>query len=196
LATIWKRLNLGLLGIVGAAILVIPFLTPGGLRLLLYTLTAGVLALAAILYSVGSRAHETTQSHLPPAISGFLQRALTTAVVAVLAMAVYSLAVVPRINSFQGDRAREVAASIRSAIPAGAELWVQESIYRPFWYYLEPKVRYFQGVSELPWQARYVLVPASQASIFAKAGPWHGAPPVVKMEITDNERRKFVLFQR
>jgi 4-amino-4-deoxy-L-arabinose transferase-like glycosyltransferase len=197
LAPVWKRLNLGLLGIVGAAILVVPFLTPGGLRLLLYTLMAGVLALAAILYSVWSRAPETSQSHLPPAVSGFLQPALTTAVVAVLAMAVYSLAVVPRIDAFQGNRAREVAASIRSAIPADAELWVQESIYQPFWYYLEPKVRYFQAISELPWQARYVLLPASQAAMFAKkGGPWHGAPPVVKKEITDNEGKKFVLFQR
>jgi hypothetical protein len=196
LASIWKRLNLGLLSIVGAAILVVPFITPGGLRLLLCTLGAAVLALAAILYSVGDRVPDATPSCLPPVVSGFLRLALTTAVVTVLAMVVYSLAVIPRINSFNGNRAREVADSIRSAIPAQVELWVQESAYQPFWYYLEPEVRYFQSVSDIPSQARYFLLPASQAAIFSKDGAWHGAPPVVKKEITDNQSRNFVLLER
>jgi len=196
LASIWKRLNVGLLSIVGAAILVVPFVTPGGLRLLLSTLMAAVLALAAILYSVGDRVPETTSSYSPPVVSGFLRLALTTAVVAVLAMAVYSLAVIPQISSFKGDRARDVADSIRSAIPAHVELWVQEGIYQPFWYYLEPEVRYFQSVGDIASQARYFLVPASQAAIFAKDGAWHGVPPVVKKEIMDNQHRDFVLLER
>jgi len=104
--------------------------------------------------------------------------------------------VIPQINSFKGDRAREVADSIRSAIPAHVELWVQESIYQPFWYYLEPGVRYFQSVGDIPSQARYFLVPESQAAIFAKDGAWHGVPPVVKKEIMDNQRRNFVLLER
>ena len=195
LAMTWRRFNLGLLGIVGAAILAIPFVTPDGVWLLLYTLMAGVIALATTLCSIGFRAPETGSS-LPSGLGRFLRPAVTTAVVAVLVMVVYSLAVVPRINSVKGNRPREVAASIRAAMPADAELWVQEGIYRPFWYYLEPEVRYFQRISDIPSQARYFLLPASQTGIFLQDGLWQGAPPVVKKEVFDNERRNFVLLER
>lgn len=195
LATIWERFNLGLLCLVGAAILATPLVTPDGFRLLVFTLMAGVLALAAIFYSVRFGARKTS-SRPPSAIRGFLRPAVTTAIVVVLSMVVYTLAAVPRINSFKGNRAREVAAAIRAAIPADAELWVQESIYRPFWYYLEPEVRYFQGLGDIPSQARYFLLPASQTAVFLGDAMWKGAPPIVIKEVIDNEHRNFVLLER
>lgn len=196
LATIWRRFNIGLLGIVGVAIVAIPFVTPWGRWLLLYTLLAGILALAAIFYSIGFPAPKTASGPAALGTGRFMRPAVTTAVVVVLAMVVYALAVVPRINSVKGNRPREVAASIRAGIPADAKLWVQEGIYRPFWYYLEPEVRYFQRLSDIPSQARYFLLPASQTGIFLQDGLWQGAPPVVRKEVIDNERRNFVLLER
>ena len=80
------------------------------------------------------------------------------------------------------------------AIIAGAILWVQENEYRPFWYYLEPDVRYFLSVSDIPSDARYFLLPEAAAPAFT-ADPrvadrhLHSLAPVV-----DGEKQRFEIL--
>ena len=78
----------------------------------------------------------------------------------------FAMVIMPRINSAHTNRPRELAAAIRNALPPSAQLWVLEDQYRPFWYYLEPNVRYFRRLPDLPPQARYILVPATQTKSF------------------------------
>jgi 4-amino-4-deoxy-L-arabinose transferase-like glycosyltransferase len=195
LTTIWRRTNLALLGIVGIAIVATPFVTHGNRWFFLCTLLVGVLGLCTGVFCVRRPAPEIT-SNSPTGVLVVVQQALTSAVIAVLVIAVYALAVVPRINSVKGNRPREVAASIREAIPTDAKLWVDEDIYGPFWYYLEPEVRYFRPLREIPPQAQYFLLPAAQTGLFLRDARWRGVPPKVIKEAIDNERRVFVLLAR
>src|SRR4029078_6109697 len=93
-------------------------------------------------------------------------------------------------------RPREMAKAIRSALPEGAQVWVLEDTYRPFWDYLEPNVRYFRSLTDLPPEARYILLPASQTKTFLENRFWQSVPPTLIIQIVDNEKRKFDLLAR
>ena len=109
-------------------------------------------------------------------------------------MITYGAAIVPRVDALTTNGFREVAARIRHELPAGAILWVQENEYRPFWYYLEPDVRYFLSVSDIPSDARYFLLPEAAAPAFT-ADPrvadrhLHSLAPVV-----DGEKQRFEIL--
>jgi hypothetical protein len=102
----------------------------------------------------------------------------------------------PRIDAANKHRPREVAGAIRAALPAGAQLWVLEDSYRPFWYYLEPEVRYFRRLADLPAQADYILVPEAQRRTLLQDPAWQNSPPLLILQIVDNEKRAFDLFAR
>jgi len=102
----------------------------------------------------------------------------------------------PRVDSANKHRSRAVADAIRATLPAGTQLWVLEDSYRPFWYYLEPDVRYFHRLSELPAQANYLLLPATRTPALLQDPIWLNAPPKLIMQAVDNENRVFDLFSR
>ena len=85
---------------------------------------------------------------------------------------------------------------IRAALPVGAELWVLEDNFRPFWYYLEPKVRYFRSLADLPAQAHYILLPATQVKVLLQNPIWQNAPPTFILQAVDNENKAFDLYAR
>jgi len=122
--------------------------------------------------------------------------AMITGLVFAAGMITYGAAIVPRVDALTTDGFREVAAKIRQELSAGAILWVQENEYRPFWYYLEPDVRYFLSVSDIPADARYFLLPEAAAAAFA-ADPrladrhLHSLAPVV-----DGEKQRFSVMER
>jgi hypothetical protein len=113
-----------------------------------------------------------------------------------LGVMIFATVIMPRIDSANRHRSREVAGDIRSMMPAGAQLWVQEDSYRPFWYYLEPAVRYFHQPSDLPAQANYFLLPASETKRLLQDPVWQNAPPTWVRQVIDNENRAFDLFRR
>ena len=89
-----------------------------------------------------------------------------------------------------------MAGAIRAALPPGAPLWVLEDSYRPFWYYLEPDVRYFSRLTDLPAQAHYILLPSTKTQVFLQNPIWQNAPPKLILQAVDNENKAFDLFAR
>jgi 4-amino-4-deoxy-L-arabinose transferase-like glycosyltransferase len=183
---LWRMVNRFLLILAGAAIVSVPLLT----RMNLVN-WIGLLA-CALLWFFGwivSRAD-------PGDFSGhLLQQAVTTATVLMIAMLAYAIAIVPRVNSLSYG-AREVADSIRVKLPQNAILWVHENEYRPFWYYLEPQVRYFLSAEGLPPDARYVILPKQLSARFTQNPRWKNARFQTLSEIVDNEKKEFVLLEK
>ena len=156
----WHWINAVLLFAGALAVLAIPFIAginPG----LLFGLVIGIGVI--ILAWVTQR--------LPNGDLNPIERAARAALITGLAFAAgmitYGSAIVPRVDTMTTNGFREVAARIREKLPVGAILWVQENEYRPFWYYLEPDVRYFLSVSDIPADARYFLLPEAAAPAFA-----------------------------
>jgi 4-amino-4-deoxy-L-arabinose transferase-like glycosyltransferase len=194
LESIWRRFNLLLLTIVSLGVAGMPFFARGQHWILLWTCMEGILAVGIWFFAVASRAP------IPAISSGNSSRTASLAIISgavtALAMMIFATAIMPRIDSGNRRRSREVARAIRAALPVGAQLWVLEDEYRPFWYYLEPGVRYFHLLTDLPAQAHYILLPAKQTKTFSQNPIWLNSPPTLIVQTVDNEGRSFDLFAR
>jgi 4-amino-4-deoxy-L-arabinose transferase-like glycosyltransferase len=193
LESIWRRLNLFLLAIVSLGVVIMPFFGKGGRGILFWTCLEFFLAVAAWFFVVANRAG--TPSVQPAKSSQLAAQAILSGVVTAIAMMTFATVVMPRIDSANKHRPREVAGTIRAALPTGEQLWVLEDSYRPFWYYLEPNVRYFHRVTDLPAEARYILLPKTQSKALLKDPILVNPSPVLVMQVVDNENRGFDLFR-
>jgi Dolichyl-phosphate-mannose-protein mannosyltransferase len=183
---LWRMANRFLLVLAGTAIVSVPLLTRMN-----FVDWIGLFACALLCFFgwIVSRAEPVDFSrHL-------LGQAVTTATVLMIAMLVYAIAIIPRVNSLSYG-AREVADSVRVKLPQNAVLWVHENEYRPFWYYLEPQTRYFLSAEELPPDARYVILPKQLGSRFTEDPRWKNARFQTLSEIVDNEKKEFVLLEK
>jgi 4-amino-4-deoxy-L-arabinose transferase-like glycosyltransferase len=193
LESIWRRLNLLLLAVVSLGVVIMPLSAKGDRWILFWTCLEIFLVVAAWFFVVANRAQSPS---VPPDKSSRLAaQAMLSGAVTAIAMMTFATVVMTRIDSANKHRPREVAGTIRAALPTGEQLWVLEDSYRPFWYYLEPEVHYFHRVTDLPAQARYILLPGSQSKTLLKDPIWVNAPPVLIMQIVDNENRAFDLFK-
>jgi 4-amino-4-deoxy-L-arabinose transferase-like glycosyltransferase len=194
LESTWRRFNLLLLTVVSLGVVTMPFFARGDLWILLWTCIEGFLA-AGIWFFAG--VNRSRPSSLPPANSSRLAaQAIISGTITALAMMIFATLIMPRIDSANKHRSREVAAAIRAALPTGAQLWVLEDSYRPFWYYLEPNVRYFHRLTDLPAQAHYILLPAKQTKALLQSPIWQNTAPMLITQAVDNENRVFDLFAR
>jgi 4-amino-4-deoxy-L-arabinose transferase-like glycosyltransferase len=184
----WRSANLLLLVLAGAAILSVPFFASMNL------LTLVVLFACAFLFLFGWVAGQAVSADLRFS-DGVLRQAVTTAAVFMIAMLLYAVAIVPRVNALSYG-AREVAGNIRAKLPADATLWIYENEYRPFWYYLEPRARYFLGPEEIPPDARYFILPKQLGPTFIQDARWGNKRFRTLSEIVDNEKKVFVLLEK
>ncbi len=192
--SIWRNVNLLLLAIVSLGVAAMPFLAHGEHWILLRTCLEGFLAAGLWFLAIANGARPPG---LPPSHSSRLKmQAVISGGITAIAMMTFAAVIMPRIDSANKHRPREVAGAIRAALPAGAQLWVLEDSYRPFWYYLEPDVRYFRQLADLPAEADYILVPAAQRRTFLQDPAWQSSPPLLILQIVDNEKRAFDLFAR
>jgi hypothetical protein len=194
LVSTWRRFNLLLLTAVSLGVAAAPFFARGHRELFFWTGLEGILAAAVWLFAVANS--NRVPSLLPAQSRRLAAQAILSGSIAALALMIFASLIMPRIDSANRHRSREVAGAIRSLMPAGAELWVQEDSYRPFWYYLEPKVRYFHRPTDLPPQARYLLLPASETKKILQDPIWQNAPPTWIRQVIDNENRAFDLLMR
>ncbi len=185
---VWRVTNLFLLVFAGAAILSAPFFARMNFAA---WIGLGACALLCFFGWVASRADTDDPNFSDDA----LRLTVTTATVFIIAMLVYSIAIVPRVNSLSYG-AREVANSVRAKLPPYAILWVQENEYRPFWYYLEPQTRYFLRTEQIPPEARYVILPKQLSSSFRQDSRWKNTRFQTLSEIVDNEKKEFVLLEK
>ena len=195
LLPIWSRINFLLLTIVSVGIVAMPFAARGDHWIILWTCLGVILAGGAWIFAL---ANAPPRPGTMPAFTGdrLAGQAITSAAVTVMGVMLFASVIMPHINSANTHRPREVAAAIRDALPTTAELWVLEDQYRPFWYYLEPNVRYFHRLTDLPPQAHYILVPTAQTKSFLKDPRSIGVPSTVVMQAVDGENRSFDLIRR
>jgi 4-amino-4-deoxy-L-arabinose transferase-like glycosyltransferase len=185
----WRWINAILLVAGALAVLAIPFI--GGIN-------AG--SLFGLSIGIGTMVLAWATQRLPEGelkqIELAARRALITGLVFAAGMITYGTAIVPRIDAMTTNGFREVAARIRKELPAGAILWVQENEYKPFWYYLEPDVRYFLSVSDIPANARYFLLPEVAASAFAVDPPLTERHLHAVAQVVDGEKQRFSIMER
>jgi 4-amino-4-deoxy-L-arabinose transferase-like glycosyltransferase len=185
---IWKVANRLLLLVAGGAILSVPFFAGTDLA------TLAILFVCVLLFVFGWVAGRTDSGE-PNFSDAVLSHTVTTATVFVIAMLLYAAAIVPRINSLSYG-AKEVADNIRAKLPQDATLWIQENEYRPFWYYLEPRVRYFLGPADISPDAHYFVLPKQLNLRFIQDSRWGSMRFQALSETVDNEKKVFVLLER
>jgi hypothetical protein len=128
LPTIWHRVNLFLLTIVSVGIVAMPFAAHGNHWIFLWTFLALILGAALWLFAL---AKAPACPGTAPAVTGngsIVACSITSAAITALAMILVALVIMPRINvnGAKAHRPREVAASIRDALPASTQLWVDQ----------------------------------------------------------------------
>ena len=195
LPEIWSWVNLVLLTIVTIGIFAMPFVARGDRWIFLWTCLEAILAGCVWFFTLVKSARRPGPVRACTD-TGLNRHAITSAAATALAMMVFALVIVPRIDSAKARRSREVAATFREALPAGAQLWVLEDQYRPFWYYLEPNVRYFHRLADLPPNARYILVPTDQSQYLLQDPGPRTAPWALIKYAVDGENRRFDLLGR
>jgi 4-amino-4-deoxy-L-arabinose transferase-like glycosyltransferase len=188
----WDRVNLCLLTITSFAVLIIPFLAFD--HRWFYSVCALLTATAVWSFLIRSKVQRIDAGEIPadrPVRCG-----LVFGAIAVLAMMEFAAAVRPRLDMTNDRKARPLAQAILKNIPPEAKIWVMEESYRPFWYYLEPRARYFVRVEELPPTADYFLIPAARTNRFIQDVRWKGNLPVPITQFVDNEQKRFDLLKK
>ncbi|MBV8376803.1 MAG: glycosyltransferase family 39 protein, partial [Verrucomicrobia bacterium] len=194
IAVVWSRINILLLTIVSLGVATLPIFGRGDPWIFLWTIVEGGVA-AAVWFFVLTNRDQSPSAMISHSVR-FAALAIGSGAVTALAMMIFAAVIMPRIDSANKHRSREVAGEIRAALPTGTHLWVLEDSYRPFWFYLEPGVRYFHGIADLPPQADYILLPARDAKAFIQSPIWQNAPPRLIKRVVDNENRRFDLCAR
>ena len=183
----WRWINAVLLVAGALAVLAIPFF--GGIN-------AG--SLFGLAIGIGTMVLAWVTQRLPEGelkpIELAARRTLITGLVFAAGMITYGTAIVPRVDAVTTNGFREVAARIRHELPVGAILWVQENEYKPFWYYLEPDVRYFLSVSDIPADARYFLLPEAAAPAFAADPRLAERHLGVVAQVVDGEKQRYEIL--
>jgi 4-amino-4-deoxy-L-arabinose transferase-like glycosyltransferase len=193
LVPIWSRINFLLLAIVSVGIVAMPFAARGDRWIILWTCAGALLAGGVWIFALANAPARLRS--MPTFTSDRLAgQAIISATATAMGMMLFALVIIPLINSGSTHRPREVAAAIRAALPTGTELWVLEDQYRPFWYYLEPSVRYFHRLADLPPEAHYILVPSAVTKSFAQDRGSLSVRPAVLMHAVDSENRSFDLI--
>jgi 4-amino-4-deoxy-L-arabinose transferase-like glycosyltransferase len=192
LPAIWERVNFCLLIITTLAIPAIAFfaLRHRGIYFVLAMLAAG--AIWGLFLS--RKAQQMGAGEIP--LARLLRCAVICAGITALAMIEFTAVVRPRVDLANSRRARPLANAILGTIPPGIEIWVMEESYRPFWYYLEPRARYFLRAGELPPGADYFLIPAARTNGFIQDARWKGMPPMILKRFVDYEQKPFDLLKK
>jgi hypothetical protein len=192
LPAIWEHLNVCLQTVTSIAIPAIFFLAPYHRGL--YFIVALIIAAAIWFLFLYRSIRPIDASRL--STNRLVRCALISAAITALAVIEFTAVVQPRIDLANSHKARPLAGAILKAIPSTKEIWVLEESYRPFWFYLEPRARYFVRASQLPPEADYFLIPASRTSGFVRDPKWNGMPPAILKRFVDNEQKAFDLLQK
>jgi len=213
----WRWINAVLLAAASLAVLAIPFIAGINLGSLLgLVIGVGTMVLAWVTQCAdtagnagnadiagnannadiaGNERERRERNEVREPIELAARAALITGLVFAAGMVTYGAGIVPRVDALTTNGFREVAARIRGTIPAGATLWVQENEYKPFWYYLEPEVRYFLSASDIPADARYFLLPETAARAFAADPRLADRHLSVIAQIVDGEKERFSVLE-
>jgi 4-amino-4-deoxy-L-arabinose transferase-like glycosyltransferase len=192
--SIWYRCNLVLLTVVSCGVIAAPFVGRESPRTLAWSMFEALACFVIWIFALAPARNYASPER--DASAELTRQAIFSGSIAAIGMMIFATTALPIIDSANDHRPREVARQILNAMPAGTNLWVLEAAYRPFWFYLEPRARYFHKISELPPSTRYILVPATLTPAFLSDPSWRGTPPRRLIRVVDNEERAFDLLSR
>lgn len=188
----WRRVNIVLLALVTAGVAAAPFF--GRRNQFVWACLEMVLAAGAWAFALSRKGLGRSAGLDSGRTSQLGSQVVLSGAIAAIGVMIFTTAVMPQVGSANKHRPREIARLLRSAMPAGTTLWVMERSYQPFWYYLEPNVRYFHKISELPAGVQYILLPATQTNSSLHDPAWRSNPPKITMRVVDNEKNAFDLL--
>ncbi|MGI8432931.1 MAG: ArnT family glycosyltransferase [Chthoniobacterales bacterium] len=117
-----------------------------------------------------------------------LRKAITGTVVAVvLAMLIYSLALIPFLA--KREKVRPLAVQLDAAIPPNESLYAVDPDYQPYLFYLHRRIVYVDRVADLPPGTPYILVRPENEQAAKK----RGARPVLRLK--DYRGQRVVLLR-
>jgi 4-amino-4-deoxy-L-arabinose transferase-like glycosyltransferase len=186
----WRRTNLVFLGVAACGLGCAAVAGPHEGGGFLLAGAGGLLAVLGFwLYAQGGAA----RGPLANKRGALVAAAATSSIVMVLITLTYAVAIVPRINQARTQGPRAMAEAFRRVVPKEAVIWMAEPSYQPFWYYLEPNVRYVHTLGEVPADGRFVLIPSRNAGDLGRDPRGREALPLVTA--MDGQRRSFSLFE-
>jgi hypothetical protein len=166
---IWRGINVLVLTSAAFGVFVVPWLWWD--RSMRGYTAADVINIAVVLFVVAFLRGRAWQTKKWEKMSGedstlrsadvFVRLALVSAIGMILLVSLYAFEIVPRLDQHKLDHPREIAMHVREKLPNDAVVWVLDSEYRPFWFYLEPQIEYFRLGDGIPKHARFVLLPTS-----------------------------------
>ncbi len=123
-----------------------------------------------------------------------LRRAVTwTTAAVIVAMLIYSLAIIPRLQN--RAKVRPIGNAITGAIPPNETLYAVDPDYQPFLFYLQRPIIYVDHVHELPNDARFVLVQPQKEAEAENSTQWapRRARPILREK--DYRGHRVILLQ-
>ena len=115
-----------------------------------------------------------------------------TAIVIVVAMVIYSAALVPLVLRGR-EKIRPIAAQIDALVPKSETLYAVDPDYQPFLFYTKSRLVYVDDLSQLPHDARYVLVQGDREQEVLDSKQWAPSRARSILTLTDYRKRTVVL---
>ncbi|MBA2623335.1 MAG: glycosyltransferase family 39 protein [Chthoniobacterales bacterium] len=129
----------------------------------------------------------------PAALAPELRFPVVVAVAACVVIALYALAVMPRLRG--REKVRNIAAQINAAIPAGETLYAIDPEYQPSLFYVRDPIIYAPGLTSVPGDARFILVQNKTEAEAANSRQWapRQARPILKTK--DYRKKELALLE-
>ncbi len=103
------------------------------------------------------------------------------------AMLVYAVALMPMLR--KREKVRNIAAQINAVLPAGAPLYAIDPDYQPALFYVRDPIVYLPRVSDLPPDARFLLVQPADVAEALKGGR-------ILTEARDYRKKQLIVIER
>ena len=113
--------------------------------------------------------------------------------VACLAMWIYAIAVVPKMDRRQ--RIKRLATQVESMIPRGETVYALDPNYQPIFFYMRSKLVYADEIDEVPGDARYLLVRPEREQEVLESNRWAPRHPHRIMRSTDYRKESILLLK-
>jgi 4-amino-4-deoxy-L-arabinose transferase-like glycosyltransferase len=126
-----------------------------------------------------------------PSAQGRSKLVIRTAIVAVVAIGIYALALVPFLQ--RRSKVKSIATQINLLVPDSEPLYAIDPDYQPFLFYVRSRLIYASRIDDLPIGARFVLVQSESEQALMTSERWAPRYAHPLLRTTDYRNRTVVL---
>jgi 4-amino-4-deoxy-L-arabinose transferase-like glycosyltransferase len=173
---------------------VVVSLIPGSVARYTMPLLAPAAWLVAVLLTAErDRLPRWLSLHKPAAWPAVVRLPGMMALLACVAIAVYTVAVMPLRQ--QREKLRPLARQVNEALPPAEPLYAIDPDYQPALFYVRDPIVYLPRVADLPTDARYVLVQPQQEQEALASTQWQPRRTRAVVRLTDYRRKQLILLE-